>query len=89
MDTLGDLADLAERLSNVGALVGATDHGSTKALYGRDVDGIEFEISWLVPAELLEPGTTPVSRRLDLDAEIDRFGADTLGGVGVSRPLVG
>ncbi len=63
VDTLGDLADLSEKLSNAGALVGATDHGSTKALYGRDVDGIEFEISWLVPAELLEPGTTPVARQ--------------------------
>jgi catechol-2,3-dioxygenase len=89
VDTLGDLADLAQKLSSAGALVGATDHGSTKALYGRDIDGIEFEISWLVPADLLGSDTAPVSRRLDLDAEIERFGADTLGGVGVSRPLVG
>jgi catechol-2,3-dioxygenase len=89
VDTLGDLATLAERLSKAGALVGATDHGSTKALYGRDLDGIEFEVSWLVPIDLLGPDATPVSRRLDLDAEIERFGADTLGGVGVSRPLVG
>jgi catechol-2,3-dioxygenase len=89
VDTLGDLASLADRLSKAGALVGATDHGSTKALYGRDLDGIEFEVSWLVPADLLGPDPTPVSRRLDIDAEIERFGADKLGGVGVSRPLVG
>jgi hypothetical protein len=25
------------------------------------------------------------SRRLDLDAEIERFGADTLSGIGISR----
>ena len=76
-------------LSEAGALVGATDHGSTKALYGKDPDGIEFEISWLVPADLLGSDTTPTSRRLDLDAEIEKYGADTQGGVGVSRPRSG
>ena len=86
VDTLADLAEVAERLSQDDALVGATDHGTTKALYGRDPDGLEFEVSWLVPADLLTDGTSPVSRRLDLDAEIERYGADTLGGVGVSRP---
>ena len=67
-------------------LVGATDHGTTKALYGRDPDGIEFEVSWLVPADLITPDMTPGSRRLDLDAEIARYGADTPGGIGISRP---
>jgi catechol-2,3-dioxygenase len=86
VDTLGDLADLGRVLSDAGALVGATDHGSTKALYGRDPDGIEFEISWLVPADLLDADSVPTARRLDIQAEIDRYGADTLGGVGVSRP---
>jgi catechol-2,3-dioxygenase len=86
VDTLGDLADLGRVLSDAGALVGATDHGSTKALYGRDPDGIEFEISWLVPADLLDADNVPTARRLDIQAEIDRYGADTLGGVGVSRP---
>jgi len=85
VDTLSDLARLGQVLSEAGALVGATDHGSTKALYGRDPDGIEFEISWLVPAELLDDTTTPTARRLDIQAEIDRYGAETLGGVGVSR----
>jgi len=28
---------------------------------------------------------TPTARRLDLDAEIERYGTDTPGGVGVSR----
>ncbi len=88
VDTLGDLARLARVLSDAGALVGATDHGSTKALYGRDPDGIEFEISWLVPADLLDEDTAPTARRLDIQAEIDHYGADTLGGVGVSRPRV-
>jgi catechol-2,3-dioxygenase len=85
VDTLADLAEIGKRLGSEGALVGATDHGTTKALYGRDPDGIEFEVSWLVPADLITD-SQPTARRLDLQAEIDRFGADTPGGIGVSRP---
>lgn len=78
--TLGDLAEHARRLSAAGALVGASDHGTTKALYARDPDGLEFEVSWLVPAELLDAGTDgPSIAPLDLDAEIDRYGAETRG----------
>lgn len=86
VDTLADLVEIARRLSERGALVGATDHGTTKALYGRDPDGIEFEVSWLVPADLLTEDVEMTNRRLDLAAEIERYGADTLGGIGVSRP---
>jgi catechol-2,3-dioxygenase len=85
VDTLTDLAEIGAKLSEAGALVGATDHGTTKALYGKDPDGIEFEISWLVPADMLTDDMEISSRRLDLDNEIERFGADTLGGIGVSR----
>lgn len=88
VDTLSDLAEIAKRLVDRGALVGATDHGTTKALYGRDPDGIEFEVCWLVPADMIPEGTTPTSRRLDLDAEIARYGADTHGGIGISRIAV-
>ena len=86
VDTLGDLARYAERLSSAGALVGATDHGTTRALYAKDPDGLEFELTWVVPADRLEPGDTPTGRPLNLAADIARFGADTLGGVGISRP---
>ena len=34
---------------------GATDHSTTKALYGRDPDGLEFEVCWIVPKELQTP----------------------------------
>jgi len=88
VDTLADLAAIADKLSDHGALVGATDHGTTKALYGRDPDGLEFEVCWLVPAELNQADATPTSRRLDLDTEIARYGADTHGGIGVSRAAV-
>ena len=86
--TLADLKAYAERLAAAGALVGATDHGTTKALYGKDPDGIEFEVSWLVPAALIDAATLEARRRiapLDIDREIARYGSDTEGGVGVSE----
>lgn len=88
VDTLADLVGFAERLSKVGALVGASDHGVTKSLYAKDPDGIEFELAWVVPAEMLDQDTVPTGRQLDLDAEIARYGAETPGGVGISRPAV-
>jgi len=78
--TLAELAQLRTHLADAGALTGASNHGSTKALYAHDPDGIEFEVCWLVPddavAEELAPGTPP-TRALDIDAEIARYGADT------------
>ena len=62
VDTLADLARYAEALSAAGALVGATDHGTTKALYAKDPDGIEFEVSWLVPRHLITPDISPTTR---------------------------
>jgi catechol-2,3-dioxygenase len=89
VDTLETLERLAERLSEAGALVGATDHGTTKSLYGKDPDGIEFEVVWLVPAELLDDETRESRARLrplDLAAAKRRYGATTRGGIGVSVP---
>jgi catechol-2,3-dioxygenase len=77
--TLADLSDHRRRLAGAGALVGASDHGSTKALYAKDPDGLEFEVSWLVPHELLGDDTDMTTRPLDLDAEIERYGADRVG----------
>jgi catechol-2,3-dioxygenase len=84
VDTLGELRRIAGVLRERGALVGASDHGSTKALYAHDPDGIEFEVSWLVPADRLGEDTTMRTAPLDLDAEIARYGADLPGGIGVS-----
>ena len=85
VDTLQDLAEISDRLSAKNALVGATDHGRTKALYGRDPDGIDFEVAWLVPADRIEGGAAPIARALDITAEIANYGAETLSGIGVSR----
>jgi catechol-2,3-dioxygenase len=87
VDTLADLKRLATKLAEVGSLVGATDHGTTRALYAKDPDGLEFELTWVVPASHLEgDNAKPATRQLDLDADIAHFGADTLSGVGRSRP---
>ena len=42
---------MRERLIGLGALVGESDHGVSKSLYGHDPDGIEFEVLWTVPRE--------------------------------------
>jgi catechol-2,3-dioxygenase len=91
VETLADLAEIAERLQERGALAGATDHATTKALYAKDPDGIELEVSWLVPADRLTPEILALRsdlRALDLPAEIERFGPDTVGGLGVSVPAL-
>jgi catechol-2,3-dioxygenase len=87
---LGTLAELEEhlhRLAEAGALVGASDHGTTKSLYAKDPDGLEFEVVWIVPADLLDEAAIEAGKRispLDLDKEKARYGADTRGGVGIS-----
>ena len=89
VDTLDDLEQLASRLTAAGALVGASDHSTTKSLYGKDPDGIEFEIAWIVPADALDEAAIAGRVRiapLDLAREKARYGATTPGGIGVSRP---
>ena len=90
VDTLDELDRIAGRLTELGALVGASDHGTTKALYAHDPDGLEFEVSWLVPADRLTEdilaGRTGI-KPLDIAREKERFGGRTRGGVGVSAPV--
>ena len=90
VDTLAELARVRDRLAEAGALAGASDHSTTKALYGVDPDGIEFEVSWLVPADRItdevREGRTRI-RPLDIEREIENYGADTRGGVGISHAV--
>lgn len=88
VDTLEALQRTAMRLAESDALVGASDHGTTKSLYGKDPDGLEFEVVWVIPADLLTQADLDARTRirpLDLDHEIARFGADTRGGAGISH----
>ncbi|MEJ3750098.1 VOC family protein [Actinomycetes bacterium KLBMP 9797] len=88
VDTLDELEAVAARLTAAGALVGSSDHGTTKSLYGKDPDGLEFEVVWLIPADLLDPTALEARKQirpLDLAKEKARYGAQTPGGVGISR----
>jgi catechol-2,3-dioxygenase len=89
VDTLQELERIAEALRAAGAMVGASDHGTTKALYAKDPDGIEFEVSWLVPADRIDEDVLTAKasiKPLDIAKEKERYGAGTRGGVGVSIP---
>ena len=87
VDTLNELEKVRGALAAAGALGGASDHGTTKSLYGRDPDGLEFEVAWIIPADLLDDAALAARARigvLDLEKEKSRYGGDTLGGVGIS-----
>lgn len=76
VETIEQLAALRTRLHEHGALVGESDHGVSKSLYGRDVDGIEFEVMWAVPRASWPDA--PSTERLELEAELARWaGIDT------------
>ncbi|GAA3413496.1 VOC family protein [Streptosporangium vulgare] len=90
VDTLAELERIALKLGELNALVGASDHSTTKALYAKDPDGLEFEVSWLVPADLLTEevleGRSGI-KPLDIAKEKERYGAETRGGLGISIPV--
>jgi catechol-2,3-dioxygenase len=63
-----------DRLSAADALAGSSDHGANKSVYGKDPDGLEFEVMWLVPREAWgEEESQAIIRPLDLAAERRRF----------------
>jgi catechol-2,3-dioxygenase len=75
VDAIQDLADMRGRLQRMGALVGESDHGVSKSLYGKDPDGIEFEVMWLVPRALWgDMERDAITQRLDLAAELAKHG---------------
>jgi catechol-2,3-dioxygenase len=69
---VGDITDLVrarQRLIEVDALVGSSNHGVSLSLYAKDPDGLEFEIFWTVP-----DGRPSPTRELDLEGELARRG---------------
>ena len=73
--TIDDLVDARAHLAEMGALVGESDHGVSKSLYGQDIDGIEFEVLWSVPREAWgDYEKNAVSQPLDLASEVARYG---------------
>ena len=74
VERIDDLVTSLATLQKMGALVGASDHGTTKSLYGKDPDGNEFEVMWIVPQEHWdEIETRAAILPLDLDAEVARW----------------
>ena len=75
VETIEELAEAVESLSELGALVGASDHGATKSLYAKDPDGIEFEVLYRIPREAWGEWENAVTTQpLDLAKELARFG---------------
>ena len=76
--TLHELVAARDRLTELGAYTGESDHLVSRSIYATDPDGLEFEVMWEVPLDRLANDDT-TTRPLDLDAAIAEFGADTPG----------
>jgi catechol-2,3-dioxygenase len=84
VDTIEDLHEARITLTGLGALTGESSHGATKSLYGRDPDGNEFEVMWMLPrADWGDYVNAAPVDRLDMGAEVGRWS-----GVGTAGRLV-
>jgi len=84
--TIDDLMDMRAKLVAAGALGGESDHGVNKSLYAHDPDGLEFEVTYVVPPEYWgDEEHEAIIRHLDLDAERTRFDG-VVSHVGSARP---
>jgi len=74
VDTIEDLHEARITLTGLGALTGESSHGATKSLYGRDPDGNEFEVMWMLPKAQwgAYENAAPVER-LDLPGELAKW----------------
>ena len=91
VDTLNELERYAIRLAEAGAITGATDHGTKKAVYAKDPDGIELSVTWIVPSYLVgkaELDARAILAPLDIVKEKARYGATTRGGESVPFPVI-
>jgi catechol-2,3-dioxygenase len=75
VDTIEQLEEARLTLANLDALTGESSHGATKSVYGRDPDGNEFEVMWMLPkANWGEYENAAPVERLDLAGEVARWG---------------
>lgn len=76
--TLDELDAMRQRLTESGALIGASDHQVSKSLYCRDPDGLEFEVMWRNPPENWGSNEHAATvDPLDLSGAIARYGGST------------
>jgi catechol-2,3-dioxygenase len=77
---LTELEAMRVTLQEAGALVGTSDHGVNKSLYAVDPDGLEFEVTWVVPPELWgDEEHEAIIRPLDIAGDTRRY-VSQLGG---------
>ncbi len=74
VDTIEDLEQARLTLASLDAYTGESSHGATKSVYGKDPDGNEFEVMWMLPRDAWGDfeNTAPI-KRLDLAAEVRRW----------------
>jgi catechol-2,3-dioxygenase len=74
VESIEDLVTARDRLVAEGCHDGDSDHGATKAVYGRDPDNNTFELTWVLPrAEWGDWETAaPIKKLLDIRGEVSR-----------------
>ena len=75
VDTIEQLEEARTTLANADAFTGESSHGATKSVYGKDPDGNEFEVMWMLPrAEWGRYEHEAPVERLDLAREVGTWG---------------
>ena len=75
VDTIEELEAARLTLANLlDAYTGESSHGATKSVYGKDPDGNEFEVMWMLPkAHWGDYADAAPVDRLDLPREVARW----------------
>jgi catechol-2,3-dioxygenase len=75
VDTIDELEEARLTLAELDAYTGESSHGATKSIYGKDPDGNEFEVMWMLPrAEWGAFVDSAPVERLDLPGDVRRWG---------------
>ncbi|HSF34591.1 MAG TPA: VOC family protein [Nocardioides sp.] len=75
VDTVDELEEARLTLAELDAYTGESSHGATKSIYGKDPDGNEFEVMWMLPkAEWGAYADAAPVERLDLAGDVRRWG---------------
>ena len=75
VDTIDELEQARLTLAELDAYTGESSHGATKSIYGKDPDGNEFEVMWMLPrAEWGDYADAAPVERLDLAQDVRRWG---------------
>lgn len=75
VDTVDELEQARLTLAELDAYTGESSHGATKSIYGKDPDGNEFEVMWMLPrAEWGDYADAAPVERLDLAGDVRRWG---------------